>query len=83
MKRYSSAAVIIFTALCGLSTVMSYSQGANNPFREQNGLVVMEAESVKPGEKWVLQNNNSGWTAGFTGTGYYLFTGNNCKSIFL
>ncbi|MBD3390652.1 MAG: hypothetical protein GF418_01390 [Chitinivibrionales bacterium] len=46
-------------------------------FYEQDGLIVVEAESVDPTSPWVLENDNSGFTAGFTGTGYFHFTGNN------
>ena len=42
-------------------------------FQEENGLIVIEMESMPPSTGWALETSRGG----FTGSGYYHFVGNN------
>jgi hypothetical protein len=58
-----------------------WTEAQDKTFYEQNGLVVVECESVPPGDNWVLRSGSysldgSRTVEGHTGPGCYHFTGN-------
>lgn len=54
-----------------INTNTPITTSGNGDFLESNGLVVIETEAVSPVGDWRLQTSE----AGFTGTGYYNWTG--------
>ncbi len=69
----------LFGLIAALTIVPAQSQ--DKTFYEQNGLVVVECESVPPGDDWVLRSGSytldgSHTVEGYTGNGCYHFTGN-------
>jgi ribosomal protein S6E (S10) len=72
-----------FPVISLLIAITTAGVGAAEPvFQEQGGLVVIEAESISPGDNWVTVTGaqtleGSRTTAGATGEGCIRFTGNN------
>jgi hypothetical protein len=65
--------------------VVTIASAQDKSFNEQNALVVVECESVPPGDNWVLRTGSytldgSRTVAGHTGAGCYHFAGNQEES---